>query len=94
MFSYMTGERKRSSYARLLPKGRKIPLGIGSNAGAKVSVIYHTFIETCKMCCVSTLEYFKAFFKAIMQGRTDCERSTLSLATIGTQEHVTEDHRY
>ena len=37
------------------------------------SVIYHTFIETCKMCGVSTLEYFKEFFKAIMQGRTDYE---------------------
>jgi len=69
----MTVERKRSSYARLLPKGRKNSLGFGSNAGAEVSVIYHTFIETCKMCCVSTLEYFKAFFKAIMQGRTDYE---------------------
>lgn len=33
----------------------------------------HTFIETCKMCGVSTLEYFKEFFKAIMQGRTDYE---------------------
>ena len=40
---------------------------------AEVSVIYHTFIETCKMCGVSTLEYFKEFFKAIMQGRTDYE---------------------
>ena len=32
--------------------------------------------------------------KAIMQGRTDYERSALPLATIGTQEHVTDDHRY
>ena len=43
------------------------------NKEAKVSVIYHTFIETCKMCGVSTLEYFKEFFKAIMQGRKDYE---------------------
>ena len=50
---------------------RKNSLTFGSHAGAKVSVIYHTFIETCKMCGVSTLEYFKEFFKAIMQGRTD-----------------------
>ena len=115
----MTVERKRSSSARLLPKGRKNSLTFGSHAGAKVSVIYHTFIETCKMCGVSTLEYFKEFFnaaikreqfrmysrivereqlrilsKAIMQGRTDYERSALPLATIGTQEHVTDDHRY
>jgi hypothetical protein len=52
---------------------RKNSLTFGSHAGAKVSVIYHTFIETCKMWGVSTLEYFKEFFKAIMQGRTDYE---------------------
>ena len=45
---------------------RKNSLTFGSHAGAKVSVIYHTFIETCKMCGVSTLEYFKEFFKAII----------------------------
>ena len=39
----------------------------------QLSSFYHTFIETCKMCGVSTLEYFKEFFKAIMQGRTDYE---------------------
>ncbi len=73
---------------------RKNSLAFGSHDGAEVSVIYHTFIETCKMCGVSTLEYFKEFFKAIMQGRTDYERSALPLATIGTQEHVADDHRY
>ena len=51
----------------LLPKGRKNSLTFGSHAGAKVSVIYHTFIETCKMCDVSTLEYFKEFFKAAVK---------------------------
>ena len=73
---------------------RKNSLTFGSHDGAEVSVIYHTFIETCKMCGVSTLEYFKEFFKAIMQGRTDYERSALPLATIGTQEHAADDHRY
>ena len=52
---------------------RKNSLGFGSHSGVEVSVIYHTFIETCKMCGVSTLEYFKQFFKAIMLGRTDYE---------------------
>jgi len=52
-------ERKRSSSAGLLPKGCKNSLTFGSHAGAKVSVIYHMFIETCKMCGISTLEYFK-----------------------------------
>ena len=55
----------------LRPVGSKNSLTFGSHDGAEVSVIYHTFIETCKMCDVSTLEYFKEFFKAIMQGRTD-----------------------
>ena len=45
----------------------KYSLAFGSHAGAKVSVIYHTFIETCKMCGVSTLEYFKEFFKAAIK---------------------------
>ena len=83
---------------------RKNSLTFGSHAGVKESVIYHTFIETCKMCGVSTLEYFKEFFKAaikreqfrmysrnverelaqvnlkaIMQGRTDYERSAMPL---------------
>ena len=63
----MTVERKRSISDRLLPKGRKNSLTFGSHAGAKVSVIYHTFIETCKMCGVSTLEYFKEFFNAAIK---------------------------
>ena len=51
----------------LLPEGRKNSLTFGSHDGAEVSVIYHTFIETCKMCGVSTLEYFKEFFKAAIK---------------------------
>ena len=35
----------------------------------------------CKMCGVSTLEYFKEFFKAIMPERTDYERSALPLSS-------------
>ena len=64
---------------------RKNSLTFGSHAGAKVSVIYHTFIETCKMCGVSTLEYFKEFFKAIMQGRTDYEN--MLPMTIGIKKY-------
>ena len=74
----LTVERKRSIFDRLLLKGRKNSLTFGSHAGVEISAIYHTFIQTCKMCGVSTLEYFKQFFKAIMQGRTDYERSSLS----------------
>ena len=84
----MTVERKRSISDRLLPKGRKNSLTFGSHDGAEVSVIYHTFIETCKMCGVSTLEYFKEFFKAIMQGRTDYERSALPLSSSVATERI------
>ena len=35
--------------------------------GATVIVIYHTFIDTCKMCGVSTLEYFKEFFNSAIK---------------------------
>jgi len=58
---------------RTLTVERKNLLTFGSHAGAEISVIYHTFIQTCKMCGVSTLEYLKEFFKAIMQGITDYE---------------------
>ena len=103
----------RSSLSRLLPEGRKNSLGFGSHAGVEVSVIYHTFIETCKMCGVSTLEYFKEFFnaaikrvqfqmylrnveyeqlriisKAIMQGRTDYERSAMPLSSSIATERI------
>ena len=88
MLRPMTVERKRSICDRLLPTGRKNSLTFGSHVGAKVSVIYHTFIETCKMCGVSTLEYFKEFFKAIMQGRTDYERSALPLSSSAATERI------
>jgi len=42
-------------------------VGFGNHAGVEISVIYHTFIETCKICGVSTLEYFKVFFKAAIK---------------------------
>ena len=80
-----TIKRKRSSLSGLLPSGRKNSLGFGSHAGVEVSVIYHTFIETCKMCGVSTLEYFKEFFTAIMQGRTDYEN--MLPMTIGIKKY-------
>ena len=54
----------------------KFAIFLGSHTGVEVSVIYHTFIETCKMYGVSTPEYFKEFFKAVMQGRTDYECSS------------------
>ena len=42
--------------AKLLAKGAVVNCDETTN--------YLTFIETCKMCGISTLEYFKEFFKA------------------------------
>ncbi|MCI1646787.1 MAG: transposase domain-containing protein [Bacteroides sp.] len=43
----------------------------GSHTGAETSAIYHTFIETCKMNGISSLEYFKKLFREILTGRND-----------------------
>ena len=41
---------------------------------------YHTFISTCSMQGISAQKYFSMFFSAIIEGRRDYARSTLSLA--------------
>ena len=99
---------KGSEYLKkALPILKEKLLAPGAVVNCDETFIYHTFIETCKMCGVSTLEYFKEFFTAIMQGRTD-ERSLsrtkfhLSYAMQGggrenlnrLRKHVTDDHRY
>ena len=40
---------------------------------------YHTFISTCSMLGISAQKYFRVF-RAIIEGRRDYARSTLSLA--------------
>ena len=44
------------------------------------------------------LNYLKSFWDQFIlylkDGRYSIDRSALPLATIGTQEHVTDDHRY
>ena len=37
----------------------------------EVSVIYHTFVKTCKFAGVSVLGYFKNFFNEVRIGRVD-----------------------
>lgn len=64
----MTVERKRSSYAGLLPTGRKNSLMFGSHKGAEMSAIFHTFIETCKINGISTIEYFKKLLSELLTG--------------------------
>ena len=64
----MTVERKRSSFAGLLPTGRKNSLMFGSHKGAEMSAIFHTFIETCKINGISTIEYFKKLLSELLTG--------------------------
>ena len=67
----MTVERKRSSYAGLLPTGRKNSLMFGSHKGAEMSAIFHTFIETCKINGISTIEYFKKLLSELLTGNNN-----------------------
>lgn len=50
---------------------RKVSLFYGSHDGADISVVYHTFVESCKLACISVKDYFVKFFESIAAGRTD-----------------------
>lgn len=50
---------------------RKQSMFYGSHKGAGLSVVYHTFVETCRLAGVSVLDYFTLFFTAVMNGRED-----------------------
>lgn len=67
----MTVEHKRSSFAGLLPTGRKNSLMFGSHKGAEMSAIFHTFIETCKINGISTIEYFKKLLSELLTGNNN-----------------------
>ena len=76
---------KGSEYLnKVLPILKEKLLAKGAVLNCDETISYPTFIETCKMCGISTLEYFKEFFKAIMQGRTDYEN--LLPMTIGIKK--------
>jgi len=56
---------------RPLTRERKASLFYGGNDGVRISVLYHTFIQTCWMKGVNVLEYFKNLFRQIISGRDD-----------------------
>ena len=59
---------KGSEYLnKVLPILKEKLLAKGAVVNCDETISYHTFIETCKMCSVSTLEYFKEFFKAAIK---------------------------
>jgi hypothetical protein len=49
------------------PRRRLRPYRTERNTRSKSISFLPTFIETCKMCGVSTLEYFKEFFNAAIK---------------------------
>lgn len=56
---------------RPLAGERKNSLFFGSHKMARASAIYHTAIATCRMTGVSVMEYFKTFFRRIIEGARD-----------------------
>lgn len=66
---------------RPLAGERKNSLFFGSHKMAKASAVYHTAIATCRMAGVSVMEYFKTFFRRIIEGVRDY--SLLMPQTIG-----------
>ena len=52
---------------KVLPVLKEKLLAKGAVVNCDETLFYHTFIETCKMCGVSTLEYFKEFFNAAIK---------------------------
>ena len=47
--------------------------GFSSEAGARVTATYLTFVETCKLMKKTALDFFKGFFGMTTSGRTDYE---------------------
>ena len=47
--------------------------GFSSEAGARVSAIYLTFVGTCKLMKKTALDFFKGFFSMTSGGRFDYE---------------------
>lgn len=66
---------------RPLAGERKNSLFFGSHKMARASAMYHTAIATCRMTGVSVMEYFKTFFRRIIEGVRDY--SLLMPQTIG-----------
>lgn len=50
---------------------RKNSLMFGSHKGAEMSAIFHTFIETCKINGISTIEYFKKLLSELLTGNNN-----------------------
>ena len=53
--------------------------GFSSELGARVTAVYLTFIETCKLMKRASLDFFKGFFDMTSGGRSDYELITQEL---------------
>ena len=56
---------------RPLAGERKNSLFFGSHKMARASAIFHTAIATCRMMGLSAMDYFKTFFRRIVEGVAD-----------------------
>lgn len=56
---------------RPLAGERKNSLFFGSHKMARASAIFHTAIATCRMMGISAMDYFKTFFRRIVEGVED-----------------------
>ncbi|MCI1683199.1 MAG: transposase [Bacteroides sp.] len=75
-------KRERLSFEEIRERRMGSPTAdVMNRMSTRISAIYHTFIETCKMNGISSLEYFKKLFREILTGRNDY--ANLLPATIG-----------
>jgi len=81
---YTIGNNLVERSIRPLTCERKVSSFYGSHEGADLSVVYPTFVESCKLACVSVKDYFVKFFESIAAGRTDYEN--LLPTTIGLKQ--------
>lgn len=63
---------------------RKVSLFYGSHEEEDISVVYQTFVESCKLACISVKDYLVKFFKSTAAGRTDYQN--LLPTTIGLRQ--------
>lgn len=71
-----TVSKKRSTFGRLLLKGRKNSLHYSSEEGVEMAMTYLTIIETAKMWGLQVKEYLAYVWREVMSGNTNYESMT------------------
>lgn len=84
--SYTIDNSIAERFIRPLAGERKNSLFFGSGKMAGVSAAYHTIISTCKMQGVSALQYFKMFFREIVNGCRDYDNLLPMIIGLGNNK--------